>query len=150
VRAKTSQERRASLERQLAGWEIAFPHIQAERDRAAAEAHEQARRAERARLQAERERRQAQSDRENDRARLASLELQWSAAQQAAVRTEQQRRHQAFWRDRLRACDELIAMTQPPQPAVAAQSVEPYGQGSAHLGAADFDPELMADPARWW
>jgi hypothetical protein len=59
---------------------------------------------------------QEQQQRENDRARLTRLEQQWEASRQAAARVAQQRRYEAFWQERIRACDELIAMNRPPRP----------------------------------
>jgi hypothetical protein len=145
-RAVTAEDDRHKLDRRLAGWGM-LPQVQAARDQAAAEAWEQARQAERNRLQTQRERQQ----REDDRARLARLESQYAASRRVAVAAAQQQRHEAFWQERSRALDELVAMTMPPRPGVEpAQSVEPYDQGSGQLGFSDFDPALMADPARWW
>jgi hypothetical protein len=107
-----------------------------------------AREAERDRWQAKQEQRQ----RDEDRARLARLEAQWSAYRQAQARAAQQQAHELFWRDRLKACDELIAMCSP-QPAAqpVAQPVqwaEPY-QGSTQIGCSDFNPALLTDPSQW-
>jgi Asp-tRNA(Asn)/Glu-tRNA(Gln) amidotransferase A subunit family amidase len=161
VRAKTSEDDRQRLQRQLAGWELVFPRIQAERDRAAAEAYEreeaqraqaeaeayaQARQADRNRWQAK----QDQQQRENDRARIARLESQLAASRQAAARAAQQQRYEAFWAERMRGLDELIAMASPkPAAQPAVQLVDESYEGSGWLGSPDFNIALLTDPSRW-
>jgi hypothetical protein len=160
-RRTTFEDDRHKLARQLAGWAISYPHIAAERERAAAEAQERAEaereQAEAAALaqarQAERERRQLDQERrqlENDRARLAHLERQMAAAKQAAARARQQQAYDRFWAGICHGLDQMIAKPAQPvvQPAVqVVHSDEP--EGSGWLGSPDFNIALLTDPSRW-
>jgi hypothetical protein len=69
------------------------------------------------------------------RARLTGLEQQWAASRQAAARAPQRRRSEAFWAERLRACDELIAMIHH----------SPWCNRCNQLPT--FNPALLTDPA---
>lgn len=129
----SERERRERLQRQLNGWATMLSSPSAASPSAPAR-------------QADQERRQ----REDDRARLARLKSQWHAFRQATARAAQQQRQAAFWQERARGLDELIAMTQPPQPAVQpAQSGEPY-DGTPLLGHSDFNVALTQEALSWW
>ena len=77
-------------------------------------------------------------------ARLASLERQWHAFQQAANRAAREQQQRALHAYRARLLDEMQAIVNAsPAPM---QPIEPTGS----LGTPNFDATLMTAPLRWF
>lgn len=126
------------LQRRLAGWGL-LPSVQAER----AEHHRQ-----QMRQQREHEQRRDQDARE--RQRLAALEREWRTFRTGVAQVQHEQQRQAALQRRAQLLDEFSLLVRPPQPQPVQMIYLPADDGTAALGFADFNAELMSRPLRWW